>query len=136
MRKVAFEDRLIQFLSQFKFLNVNNYFTGMEFFTHFLLHAVIAFFILSLPLKNRIRWAFLSLIFALNIELINDRHYLDLFSATPEGADGRTDLISRSLGACFPFIVLIFPKLHEKTRSMKLLFSQKLRKPALIDHPK
>lgn len=92
----------------FPFFNVQTYTAKLEFAGHFLGHAAGTLFILSWPFSWSKYLGLSLLAWALYKELIEDKHYKDLFSNTPEGRDGRTDLFSRGLGSVLPYLVLLW----------------------------
>ncbi len=104
------EDRLIPWLMSLHFLGIDSWLEGVSFLNHFLLQAVLTFLLLTIPWRHRGKLALLSLAFAFWFELMIDGHYKDIFTNTPGGMEGRTDLLPRVLGATLPLVTLLWRK--------------------------
>lgn len=98
--------KLLDFLSPY--LNVGTTRAKEQFSSHFFSNATITLLILSVPWRWSFIPALIPIILAAWQELIRDGHWKDFFKNNDEGKDGRTDLLSRGLGATLPFLTLFW----------------------------
>lgn len=109
--KISFFDnmdsKIFGFLARFN-LNVNDPQATTEFSYHFFFHAFISSMLLTVPWKHSWALVVASLAIVLGKELIIDGHWKDFFKNTAEGIDGRTDILSRGVGAMLPLLTLLW----------------------------
>lgn len=108
------EDDLIPWLMSIHGLGVTNWVEGLSFITHFLLHALITFILLTLPYRKTWVLVLISVSFALFFELIIDWHIADFWNYGMLTPDGRADVTSRVLGALAPLLTLIYWKRNQQ----------------------
>lgn len=83
-----------------KWLGFKDFGEYQEFFGHFLLHATLSFFLMSIYL-----WLFLiPLVLGVVKELVNDENWKHF------DRDAKLDMLSRCLGSLMPLITLLWSK--------------------------
>lgn len=91
-------------LSKITWLELKTYHHVLSQAAHFMIHAMVSFFLMSLPFN----WAWClflpSLVYAFFKEIIEDKYGWKAFTQI----DGRTDLIFRATGALAPLLTLLW----------------------------
>jgi len=99
-----------EYLPKVHFLLLDTKVRQEQFYNHFLLHAALTLFLLSLPYRKAAKLALCSLGLALLIEFVGDGHAAECISSSVFGKDMRTDLLARVTGSLFPYLILFWRK--------------------------
>ena len=89
-------------------INVEDDLAKVQFSSHAFSMAFLTFMTLTLPWSWAKYLALWPFCLAMLQEFYWCGHWRDFLKNTPEGKDGRTDVISRGLGALAPFLTLLW----------------------------